>query len=128
MMRSRESARGRPPLHRGRPETTERGLTAPPGNVVPDERCARRGAISIGKTGASGGDADSSGEPLDRPPSRMTYFGHRTRTQYLTGRRRAMDIRSTLTELCEAFNAHDLDRIMAFFFDDCVDAEGKQAL
>ena len=31
-----------------------------------------------------------------------------------------MDIRSTLTELCEAFNAHDLDRIMAFFADDCV--------
>ena len=26
-----------------------------------------------------------------------------------------MDIRSTLTQLCEAFNAHDLDRIMAFF-------------
>jgi ketosteroid isomerase-like protein len=31
-----------------------------------------------------------------------------------------MDIRSTLTELCEAFNAHDLDRIMTFFSDDCV--------
>ncbi|HRO11948.1 nuclear transport factor 2 family protein, partial [Amaricoccus sp.] len=31
-----------------------------------------------------------------------------------------MDIRSTLTELCAAFNAHDLDRIMAFFADDCV--------
>jgi ketosteroid isomerase-like protein len=31
-----------------------------------------------------------------------------------------MDIRSTLVELCEAFNAHDLDRIMAFFSDDCV--------
>jgi ketosteroid isomerase-like protein len=31
-----------------------------------------------------------------------------------------MDIRSTLTELCDAFNAHDLDRIMAFFADDCV--------
>ena len=31
-----------------------------------------------------------------------------------------MDIRSTLTELCDAFNAHDLDRIMAFFSDDCV--------
>jgi hypothetical protein len=31
-----------------------------------------------------------------------------------------MNIRSTLTELCEAFNAHDLDRIMAFFADDCV--------
>ena len=31
-----------------------------------------------------------------------------------------MDIRSTLRELCDAFNAHDLDRIMAFFADDCV--------
>ena len=31
-----------------------------------------------------------------------------------------MDIRSTLTELCAAFNAHDLDRIMACFADDCV--------
>ncbi|HVK92028.1 MAG TPA: nuclear transport factor 2 family protein [Mycoplana sp.] len=31
-----------------------------------------------------------------------------------------MDIRSTLEALCEAFNAHDLDRIMAFFSDDCV--------
>ena len=31
-----------------------------------------------------------------------------------------MDIRSTLRELCEAFNAHDLDRIMTFFLDDCV--------
>ena len=31
-----------------------------------------------------------------------------------------MDIRSTLAELCEAFNAHDLDRIMTFFADDCV--------
>lgn len=31
-----------------------------------------------------------------------------------------MDIRSTLTGLCDAFNAHDLDRIMAFFADDCV--------
>jgi ketosteroid isomerase-like protein len=31
-----------------------------------------------------------------------------------------VDIRSTLTALCEAFNAHDLDRIMAFFADDCV--------
>jgi ketosteroid isomerase-like protein len=32
----------------------------------------------------------------------------------------AMDMRATLTGLCEAFNAHDLDRIMAFFADDCV--------
>ena len=31
-----------------------------------------------------------------------------------------MDIRSTLSAICEAFNAHDLDRIMAFFSDDCV--------
>jgi ketosteroid isomerase-like protein len=31
-----------------------------------------------------------------------------------------MDIRSTLVALCEAFNAHDLDRIMAHFADDCV--------
>jgi ketosteroid isomerase-like protein len=31
-----------------------------------------------------------------------------------------MDIRSMLTELSEAFNAHDLDRIMACFSDDCV--------
>ena len=31
-----------------------------------------------------------------------------------------MDIRSALTELCDAFNAHDLDRIMALFADDCV--------
>lgn len=31
-----------------------------------------------------------------------------------------IEIRSTLIELCEAFNAHDLDRIMALFSDDCV--------
>ncbi len=31
-----------------------------------------------------------------------------------------MDIRAALTELCAAFNAHDLDRIMALFADDCV--------
>ena len=31
-----------------------------------------------------------------------------------------MDIRATLVDLCEAFNAHDLDRIMSFFADDCV--------
>ena len=31
-----------------------------------------------------------------------------------------MDIRSTLSELCDAFNAHDLDRIMALFAEDCV--------
>lgn len=31
-----------------------------------------------------------------------------------------MDIRSSLVELCAGFNAHDLDRIMACFADDCV--------
>ena len=31
-----------------------------------------------------------------------------------------MESRSALKELCEAFNAHDLDRIMAVFSDDCV--------
>ena len=31
-----------------------------------------------------------------------------------------MDIRSTLIALADAFNAHDLDRIMSFFADDCV--------
>lgn len=31
-----------------------------------------------------------------------------------------MDIRSTLEALVDAFNAHDLDRIMSFFADDCV--------
>jgi ketosteroid isomerase-like protein len=31
-----------------------------------------------------------------------------------------MDIRSTLIELCAAFNAHDLDRIMTHFSEDCV--------
>lgn len=31
-----------------------------------------------------------------------------------------MDIRSTLIALCGAFNAHDLDRIMDHFSDDCV--------
>ena len=30
-----------------------------------------------------------------------------------------MDIRSTLVAICDAFNAHDLDRVMAFFADDC---------
>jgi steroid delta-isomerase-like uncharacterized protein len=29
-------------------------------------------------------------------------------------------IRELLEELCDAFNAHDLDRIMAVFADDCV--------
>jgi ketosteroid isomerase-like protein len=32
----------------------------------------------------------------------------------------ATDIRRKLFELCDAFNAHDLDRIMACFGDDCV--------
>ncbi len=31
-----------------------------------------------------------------------------------------MEIRSALEALCDAFNAHDLDRIMTFFADDCV--------
>ena len=31
-----------------------------------------------------------------------------------------MGIRSTLISLCEAFNAHDLDRIMMHFADNCV--------
>ena len=31
-----------------------------------------------------------------------------------------VDIRGKLVGLCEAFNAHDLDRIMMFFADDCV--------
>jgi ketosteroid isomerase-like protein len=31
-----------------------------------------------------------------------------------------MDIRAALEELCAAFNAHDLDRIMARFAEDCV--------
>ena len=31
-----------------------------------------------------------------------------------------MDIHTTLREICAAFNAHDLDRIMSFFADDCV--------
>lgn len=30
------------------------------------------------------------------------------------------DIRLNLTQLCDAFNAHDLDRIMSHFADDCV--------
>jgi ketosteroid isomerase-like protein len=31
-----------------------------------------------------------------------------------------MDIRTKLIEMCDAFNAHNLDRIMKFFADDCV--------
>jgi steroid delta-isomerase-like uncharacterized protein len=31
-----------------------------------------------------------------------------------------LDMRSMLIELCEAFNAHDLDRIMMLFADDCL--------
>lgn len=31
-----------------------------------------------------------------------------------------MDLQQTLRDLCAAFNAHDLDRIMSFFADDCV--------
>jgi ketosteroid isomerase-like protein len=31
-----------------------------------------------------------------------------------------MNIRSKLADLCDAFNAHDLDRIMACFSDECI--------
>ena len=31
-----------------------------------------------------------------------------------------MNIRASLTELCDAFAAHDLDRIMSLSADDCV--------
>jgi ketosteroid isomerase-like protein len=31
-----------------------------------------------------------------------------------------MDIRKSLTKLCDAFNAHDLDRIMGLFSNDCI--------
>ena len=31
-----------------------------------------------------------------------------------------MSIREALVELCDAFNAHDLDQIMSHFADDCV--------
>jgi ketosteroid isomerase-like protein len=31
-----------------------------------------------------------------------------------------MEIRLALSDLCDAFNTHDLDRIMAFFAEDCV--------
>ncbi|MCB9993021.1 MAG: nuclear transport factor 2 family protein [Hyphomicrobiaceae bacterium] len=31
-----------------------------------------------------------------------------------------MDMHQTLRDLCAAFNAHDLDRIMDFFAEDCV--------
>jgi ketosteroid isomerase-like protein len=31
-----------------------------------------------------------------------------------------MNIRAKLIEICDAFNAHDLDRVMGFFADDCV--------
>lgn len=30
------------------------------------------------------------------------------------------DIRRRLNELCDAFNAHDLDKIMSLFADDCI--------
>jgi len=33
---------------------------------------------------------------------------------------RAESVISALEEICAAFNAHDLDRIMSFFADDCV--------
>jgi ketosteroid isomerase-like protein len=31
-----------------------------------------------------------------------------------------MNVRAKLVEICDASNAHDLDRIMSFFMDDCV--------
>lgn len=31
-----------------------------------------------------------------------------------------MDIRSSLVDLCKAFNEHDINRIMTFFSNDCV--------
>jgi ketosteroid isomerase-like protein len=31
-----------------------------------------------------------------------------------------MNIRAKLVEICDAFNAHDRNRIMSFFADDCV--------
>jgi hypothetical protein len=48
----------------------------------------------------------------------MGHYGSIANDPRLNGNA-AMDIRSTLKELCEAFNAHDLDRIMTFFSDDC---------
>ena len=30
------------------------------------------------------------------------------------------DIRAKLIEICKTFNAHDLDRIMTLFADDCI--------
>src|SRR4030095_1962512 len=55
----------------------------------------------------------------------LTQFVYRTRMNRISmiptaWRQGRMDIRSTRKEICEAFNAHDLDRIMAFFSDDCV--------
>jgi len=55
--------------------------------------------------------------------ARMTVLGPSNVREKIStiqrGWRRQMDIRAALKELCEAFNAHDLDRIMAFFSDDC---------
>jgi ketosteroid isomerase-like protein len=48
------------------------------------------------------------------------HRAHEKILDYPSGWRWAMDIRSTLMGLREAFNAHDLDRIMAYFSDDCV--------
>ena len=31
-----------------------------------------------------------------------------------------MDILTTLEALCDAFNAHDIDRVMTFFSEDCI--------
>jgi ketosteroid isomerase-like protein len=49
----------------------------------------------------------------------MTYLERGKKSSGRTEARQ-MDIRSALKGLCDAFNAHDLDRIMAFFADDCV--------
>jgi ketosteroid isomerase-like protein len=32
----------------------------------------------------------------------------------------AMDLHRQLTDLCDAFNAHDLDLIMTYFAEDCI--------
>jgi ketosteroid isomerase-like protein len=54
----------------------------------------------------------------------MTHLGpwnvREKKSTIRLGWRRQMDIRAALNELCEAFNAHDLDRIMALFSDDCI--------
>jgi ketosteroid isomerase-like protein len=57
----------------------------------------------------------------DRPPTPIAcgagVADHGRRDQ---GREPMSQIRQTLERICDAFNAHDLDRIMSFFTDDCV--------